>query len=127
MPCMSLGGYTDEDVTLQDHENIATIQLAVDCWAAKDLDIPRHYRSKAWFHGTLTLISSAVGFEKPLRGSTLSCWVQVQLMCKYLDSQGKFKGILEVPDPYYGGAKGFELVRLDLPVNRCRCMQPGQA
>lgn len=37
---------------------------------------------------------------------------QVQLMCKYLDSQGKFKGTLEVPDPYYGGAKGFELVRL---------------
>lgn len=35
-------------------------------------------------------------------------------MCKYLDSEGRFKGTLEVPDPYYGGAKGFELVRFDL-------------
>ena len=38
--------------------------------------------------------------------------VQVQLMCRYLDPDGQFKGIMEVPDPYYGGAKGFELVRL---------------
>ena len=37
-------------------------------------------------------------------------WFQVQLMCKYLDKDGAFKGITEVPDPYYGGAKGFELV-----------------
>jgi hypothetical protein len=32
-------------------------------------------------------------------------------MCKYISKNGPFKGILEVPDPYYGGAKGFELVR----------------
>ena len=31
-------------------------------------------------------------------------------MCKYLNPNGGFKGIMEVPDPYYGGAKGFELV-----------------
>lgn len=31
-------------------------------------------------------------------------------MCKYLDKQGPYKGMMEVPDPYYGGAKGFELV-----------------
>lgn len=31
-------------------------------------------------------------------------------MCKYLDKQGPHSGIMEVPDPYYGGAKGFELV-----------------
>ena len=36
--------------------------------------------------------------------------VQVQLMCRYLKPSGQFKGIMEVPDPYYGGAKGFELV-----------------
>ena len=37
---------------------------------------------------------------------------QVQLMCRYLDSTGQLKGVMEVPDPYYGGAKGFELVRV---------------
>jgi hypothetical protein len=39
---------------------------------------------------------------------------QVHLMCKYLDKAGPFKGIMEVPDPYYGGAKGFELARQSL-------------
>ena len=38
------------------------------------------------------------------------CIVQVQLMCRYLNPNGEFIGIMEVPDPYYGGAKGFELV-----------------
>ena len=33
-------------------------------------------------------------------------------MCRYLNSSGQFKGIMEVPDPYYGGTKGFELVRV---------------
>ena len=32
-------------------------------------------------------------------------------MCRYLNLNGKFRGIMEVPDPYYGGKKGFELVR----------------
>jgi hypothetical protein len=36
-------------------------------------------------------------------------------MCKYLDKEGAFKGITEVPDPYYGGAKGFELVSTHPP------------
>jgi len=33
-------------------------------------------------------------------------------MCRYLNPSGRFKGVMEVPDPYYGGAKGFELVRV---------------
>ncbi len=36
-------------------------------------------------------------------------------MCKYLDKDGAFKGITEVPDPYYGGTKGFELVSIWSP------------
>ena len=36
---------------------------------------------------------------------------QVHLMCKFLDKQGPYSSIMEVPDPYYGGEKGFELVR----------------
>ena len=35
-------------------------------------------------------------------------------MCKHLNPDGGFKGIMEVPDPYYGGAKGFELVSYDV-------------
>ena len=31
-------------------------------------------------------------------------------MGKYLDKDGAFQGTMEVPDPYYGGSKGFELV-----------------
>ena len=46
--------------------------------------------------------------------SWLGCIAQVQLMCRYLNPDGGFKGIMEVPDPYYGGAKGFELVSCDL-------------
>ena len=38
--------------------------------------------------------------------------LQVQLMCRYLNPTGRFKGVMEVPDPYYGVAKGFELVRV---------------
>ena len=38
--------------------------------------------------------------------------VQVQLMCRYLDPARQFKGVMEVPDPYYGGTKGFELVSI---------------
>ncbi|KAK9904002.1 hypothetical protein WJX75_002293 [Coccomyxa subellipsoidea] len=72
-----------------DFENIAAIQVAADHWASKGKNIPKDYRSK------------------------------VQLMCKYLDKEGAFKGITEVPDPYYGGAKGFELV-LDLLDDACK-------
>ncbi len=46
---------------LQDHENIATIQLAVDYWAAKDLDIPRSYRSKARFPAKWYMLILVVG------------------------------------------------------------------
>lgn len=35
-------------------------------------------------------------------------------MCRYLDPNGQFQGVMEVPDPYYGGAKGFELVRVQI-------------
>ncbi len=36
-------------------------------------------------------------------------------MAKYLNKDGAFKGIMEVPDPYYGGSKGFELVCIPTP------------
>ncbi|CAL5220231.1 g2207 [Coccomyxa viridis] len=71
-----------------DFENNATIQVAADYWLARGKPVPSKYREK------------------------------VQLMCRYLDSTGQFKGVMEVPDPYYGGAKGFELV-LDLLEEAC--------
>ncbi|KAK9823202.1 hypothetical protein WJX72_001079 [[Myrmecia] bisecta] len=42
---------------------------------------------------------------------------KVKLMCSFLTSN-KFKGALEVPDPYYGGKAGFERV-LDLLEDAC--------
>lgn len=42
---------------------------------------------------------------------------KVCLMTQYLESD-KFKSYNEVPDPYYGGAKGFELV-LDMLEDAC--------
>lgn len=44
-------------------------------------------------------------------------------MCKYLDKNGAFKGINEVPDPYYGGAKGFELVSTSQQSQMTRILQ----
>ena len=43
--------------------------------------------------------------------------VQVRLMSEFLRSP-KFKGMDTVPDPYFGGRKGFELV-LDLLDDAC--------
>ncbi|CAK0782790.1 hypothetical protein CVIRNUC_005985 [Coccomyxa viridis] len=79
---------TFEYILGMDFENNATIQVAADHWLARGKHIPSNYRQK------------------------------VQLMCKYLNPDGGFKGIMEVPDPYYGGAKGFELV-LDLLEDAC--------
>ena len=45
-------------------------------------------------------------------------------MCRYLNPDGGFKGIMEVPDPYYGGAKGFELVSCDLRGNSFKQFHP---
>lgn len=49
----------------------------------------------------------------------VSIWVavQVRLMSEFLRSP-KFKGMDTVPDPYFGGRKGFELV-LDLLEDAC--------
>ena len=54
----------------------------------------------------------------------LGCTMQVQLMCRYLNPKGGFEGIMEVPDPYYGGAKGFELVRCDVRSSSPTSLQP---
>jgi protein-tyrosine phosphatase len=45
---------------------------------------------------------------------------KLKLMTTYLDKNGRFaKSYNEVPDPYYGGSKGFELV-LDLLEDACQ-------
>lgn len=41
---------------------------------------------------------------------------KIRLMTRY--AKGKFQGAEEVPDPYYGGEAGFELV-LDLLEDSC--------
>ena len=89
---------------LQDYENVAAIQVAADHWASQGKDVPKGYRAK---------VSGSAGAPQ-LRDmhscARLSPAAQVALMCKYLDKRGPYKGMMEVPDPYYGGTKGFELV-----------------
>jgi protein-tyrosine-phosphatase len=51
------------------------------------------------------------------RQSTTSATAQVRLMSEFLRSP-KFKGSDTVPDPYFGGRQGFELV-LDLLEDAC--------
>lgn len=43
---------------------------------------------------------------------------KIELMTDYLNKNGKFARYTEVPDPYYGGKQGFELV-LDLLEEAC--------
>ncbi|KAG7670167.1 hypothetical protein Ndes2526B_g06569 [Nannochloris sp. 'desiccata'] len=58
--------------------------------------------------------------EGRLNPETEASWEKkVGLMTEYLNEDGKFKNKFnEVPDPYYGGEKGFELV-LDLLEDAC--------
>jgi protein-tyrosine phosphatase len=58
--------------------------------------------------------------EGKLTAEAQSNWEKkVGLMTSYLQERGKFKSKFnEVPDPYYGGEKGFELV-LDLLEDAC--------
>lgn len=58
--------------------------------------------------------------EGKLTPETLATWEKkVGLMTSYLKEDGKFKDKYnEVPDPYFGGEKGFELV-LDLLEDAC--------
>lgn len=73
-----------------DESNIAAIQRAAVHWKQSGL------------------LSSDIDYEAKLG-----------LMTRYLSPNGKFHGRYdEVPDPYYGGSKGFELV-LDLLEDAC--------
>lgn len=58
--------------------------------------------------------------EGKLTPETQAIWEnKIELMTSYLKEDGKFKNKFnEVPDPYYGGEKGFELV-LDLLEDAC--------
>lgn len=76
-----------------DASNIRAIQTAAEHWKANgDGDtVPSDYQYKA----------------------------KLSTMTDYLQSSGKFVGkYKEVPDPYYGGAQGFEIV-LDLLEDAC--------
>ena len=101
------------------------MQVAADYWLARGKPVPPKYREKVeWPLHCLHLANDTqacmlVAVHGIMLAWCVAAWVkelctppvQVQLMCRYLSSNGRFKGVMEVPDPYYGGSKGFELVR----------------
>ena len=104
------------------------MQVAADYWLVRGKPVPPKYRSKVLQPATIRqsrgmLSCSTLGRcdflpsapdSSVFHGSvshTVEALLQVQLMCRYLNPNGNFRGVMEVPDPYYGGKKGFELVR----------------
>ena len=89
-----------------DEENLRAIRTAAEYWRSYHPDIPRDYDKKARYSTDrlqhVMLGSIAVG-------NGLPC-MQVKLMTQYLRNTD-FTEFSAVPDPYFGGAKGFELVR----------------
>ena len=103
------------------------MQVAADYWLARGKSVPPNYRSKVLQPAAIRqsrgmLCCSTLGRcdflpsapdSSMYHGSvshTVEALLQVQLMCRYLNPNGKFRSVMEVPDPYYGGKKGFELV-----------------
>ena len=107
---------------------MSVMQVAADYWLTRGKPVPPKYRSKVLQPATIKKTRGMLSCSTPGRcafvlsapdsslyhcsiSDTIKALLQVQLMCRYLNPNGKFRGIMEVPDPYYGGKKGFELVR----------------
>ena len=68
------------------------MQIAADHWQDTTSCVPRDYRSK---------VSCAAGCCC-CRAACSNTWcLQIKLMCSFMPASSKYKGTLEVPDPWF--------------------------
>lgn len=116
-----------------DFANMALMQLAADHWA-ETKPIPKGYRDKVGivlvsayaalldFHACIQCLYACILCILPWHSSFLSYAWQVKLICSFMPEASQFKGVMEVPDPYFDDDKdrrGFHRV-LDLLNDACQ-------
>ena len=89
-----------------DFSNITSIQLAADHWQ-NQYNIPADYRRKVPCYrdglrqfGQIGQISLGQSQTLVLFVMNMSC-VQVKIMGSFMPKSSKYKGVLEVPDPWF--------------------------